>query len=405
MSLAASLQRLRQNPPRGLTGAVFWLALWFCLFWLLRLLPGTIGTLFGVLQLLDGIALAVLAIPVLWRQIRQRMLWSLRNKLVLTYLLIGVAPVVLFVTLVLISAYIAAGQFAIHLADSRVQSQLDWLSAENANLEDRVLTGTADQKPEALNAFDHASTDDSGYRQEARSARLKPKFSAFVEGVPLLADQTSSHQKVPLGLPPWAVRLPNEGFRGMVLDGSDLYLVAIHEHLLADGRRLSLVSSLPVDDRLMSAIAEGLGRAAMTPEVIGTPRSQQGSASGSRKANAQGTSPKTTPETPRRDPVQPTRIIGGVEPPAVNLADLRVRFASTFPVLNWDSGDPIDSPIEVTSRPVLALPPALRQLPQRHRHQRHPRRPPHPLHPLRAHRGPRPCHGRSTQQDRHHLRH
>ena len=137
----------------------------------------------------------------------------------------------------------------------------------------------------------------------------------------------------------------------MVLDGSDLYLVAIHQHLLADGRLLSLVSSLPVDDRLMSAIAEGLGRAAMTPEVIGTPRSQQGSASGSRKANAQGTSPKTTPETPRRDPVQPTRIFGGVEPPAVNLADLRVRFASTFPVTRLGLRRSHDSPIEVTPAP------------------------------------------------------
>ena len=51
------------------------------------------------------------------------MLWSLRNKLVLTYLLIGLAPVVLFVTLVSVMAYIAAGQFAIHLADIPIASR------------------------------------------------------------------------------------------------------------------------------------------------------------------------------------------------------------------------------------------------------------------------------------------
>ena len=99
------------------------------------------------------------------------MLWSLRNKLVLTYLLIGLAPVVLFVTLVLISAYIAAGQFAIHLADTRMQSQLDWLSAENANREDRVLDrNRRTRNPKRLTAFDHASTDDSGYRQDRPAA-------------------------------------------------------------------------------------------------------------------------------------------------------------------------------------------------------------------------------------------
>jgi len=337
MALPQSFERLRHSPPRGLAGAVFWLAVWFCVFWLLRLIPGTIGTLSGVLQILAGIALAVLAVPVLWRQIRRRMLWSLRNKLVLTYILIGVAPFVLLFTLVIISAYIAAGQFAIHLADSRVQSQLDWLSAENANLEDRVLAATAGQQPATGTVFGHPPGDDSAYRQQSRGARLKPEFNAFVEGVPLLADQVSSRHRTPLGLPPWTTRLPPGGFRGMILDGTDLYLVAIHQHLLADGRSLSLISSLPVDERLMSSIAEGLGRAGMSSEGIGAGAGKLGSSPASRRGG----------------PPQPTRVTGGLEPPPFNIADLRVRFASTFPVLNWDSGDPIDAPIEVTSRPSL----------------------------------------------------
>ena len=112
---------LRKKPPTGLPGAVFWLAVWFCLLLALRLLPGMLGTFFSVVQWLVGIALAVTAIPLLFRVVRKHMLWSLRNKLVLTYLLIGLAPVILFVTLVLISSYVAAGQFAIHLADSRLQ--------------------------------------------------------------------------------------------------------------------------------------------------------------------------------------------------------------------------------------------------------------------------------------------
>ncbi len=350
MALSQHFERLRHGLPRGLSGVVFWTAIWFCIFWLLRLVPGTVGTLSGVLQILCGIALAVLAIPVLWRQVRRRMLWSLRNKLVLTYLLIGVAPIVLVGTLVLISAYIAAGQFAIHLADSRVQSQLDWLSSENANLEDRMLAPAADQK----SVIGHSPGDDSAYRQDTRGARLKPEFSAFVDGVSLAASPASTHERTPLGLPPWATRLPAGGFRGMILDGSDLYLVAIHQHPLADGRHLSLVSSLPVDERLMSSIAEGLGRAGMSDELIGSGSQNRSASSGSTRAGTNVPAKGTTRRSGSSgEAIRSTRVVGGVDPPPVNVADLRVRFLSTFPVRDWDSGEPADAPIEVTSRPSL----------------------------------------------------
>src|ERR1700754_4703535 len=94
---------MRGKIPTGLPGAFFWLAVWFCLLFLLRMIPGSAGIFFTVVQVLVGISLAATAIPLLVRVVRRRMLWSLRNKLVVTYLLVGLAPVVLFVTLVLIS--------------------------------------------------------------------------------------------------------------------------------------------------------------------------------------------------------------------------------------------------------------------------------------------------------------
>jgi len=364
VELRRPIERLRQGPPRGLAGVVFWLAIWFCLFWLLRLIPGSIGTLSGVLQILDGIALAVLAVPVLWRQVHRRMLWSLRNKLVLTYLLIGLAPVVLFVTLVLISSYIAAGQFAIHLADSRVQSQLDWLSSENANLEDRMLAATAaskaDQRSAAANPAAHAPGDDSAYRQDTRNSRLHPEFNAFVDGVSLTPAQAAGRDRTPLGLPPWASNLPAPGFRGIVLDGSDLYLVAIHQHGLADGRRLSLISSLPIDERLMATIADGLGKAGMRAEIVGADvqgsraRSSRRSAAGSSGDNLSRNEAAAAPGSSAIvEQLRSTRILGGAEPPGANVADLKVRFGSTLPITDWDSGEPASAPIEVTSRPSL----------------------------------------------------
>src|ERR1035441_492762 len=122
----------KRRPPTGVAGAVFWLALWFGLLWLLRQVPATSGALIGWMQALVGLALIGLAVPLTWRLIQKHLLWSLRSKLILTYLLIGLAPVVLFVTWATIFAYIAAGQFSIHLADTRMRQELDQLGVNNA---------------------------------------------------------------------------------------------------------------------------------------------------------------------------------------------------------------------------------------------------------------------------------
>lgn len=95
---AKHASRWRRRPPTGVAGAVFWLALCFGLLWLLRLAPNRGGPLLGWMQLLAGLALICLAVPLAWRMVHQHLLWSLRNKLILTYILIGLAPVVLFVT-------------------------------------------------------------------------------------------------------------------------------------------------------------------------------------------------------------------------------------------------------------------------------------------------------------------
>ena len=185
-------QELLKKIPTGLPGAVFWLSVWFCLLLALRLIPGAIGTFFSLVQVLVGIALAATAIPLLVRIIRRKMLWSLRNKLVLTYLLIGLAPVILFVTLVLVSAYIAAGQFAIHLADSRLLEELSQMSSDNAHRIqpiERLLEG--EQIPPIVTQPEQAAGVDFA------RARLTRVSSAYVNGAPTALGTV--HGKTPLG--------------------------------------------------------------------------------------------------------------------------------------------------------------------------------------------------------------
>src|SRR5271163_4269976 len=139
-SAQATLERWLQAPlPKAVPGAVIWLLLSFFLCWALRLVAGAWGSLFLVLQILSALTLSVIALPLLWRFIHLRLLWSLNSRLVLTYLLFGLAPIVLFGTLVFFIAYLAAGQFAIHLADSRLQAELTQMSTANAHRLGRML--------------------------------------------------------------------------------------------------------------------------------------------------------------------------------------------------------------------------------------------------------------------------
>lgn len=323
------------KPPTGLAGAAFWLALWFCALLLLHLLPGRLGTFCGVLEIFAGIALVVVAVPLTLQIVRRRMLWSLRNKLVLTYLLIGLAPVVLGVTLVLISAYIAAGQFAIHLVDSRLQAELSQMAGANAHRADLIVT-VLGGKPSVEEMEEQGG---AANRLDAAEMRLHPATKAYINGAPMALDPIN--QKTPLGLPPWAAELKGGEFQNLVLDGGELYLVVVHQHRLGDGRMFSLVSSMPVDGGMMDLIAEGLGRSVLFPERLGSLEDRKetaapgmGRGSGRRSKGINGVS-------------------GGTDPPAMSVADVRVRFLSTMAMTDWGSGNLDNILIEVDSRPTL----------------------------------------------------
>ena len=69
-------------------------------------------------------ALVVCCIPLFWRWVVRRLMWKVSNRLVVTYLLIGLTPVVLFVTLALVAAYVFSGQFATFAAKAEINREL-----------------------------------------------------------------------------------------------------------------------------------------------------------------------------------------------------------------------------------------------------------------------------------------
>jgi phosphoserine phosphatase RsbU/P len=356
------LSSWRARLPTGLAGAAFWLGLWFCILFVRIWIPGGFGTFLGVLQLFVGLALVSVAVPLAWQLIRKHLLWSLRNKLVLTYLLIGLAPVVLFVTLVSVLAYVAAGQFAIHLTDSRLQAELSQMSSENAHRADLTTALVAEHPKDSAQQFATAiqNLEQSGEvrRLDLPRQKLHREIRAFLNGAQV--DVGPNYRgKAPFGLPPWAIELPGGEFSGLVLDGRDLYLVTVHQKRWSDGRIFTLLSSLPVDSSVLKLISDGLGKASLLPQRAGRTANEISQENKDQK-NA-GAHPEAQKSSQKvrfavgSDGINggSTWVVGGSEPPAVNVADARVSFTSTEPITDWDTGERDNVLIAVESRPSL----------------------------------------------------
>lgn len=97
-------------------------ALWL-LITVTRTAPG-FAALIGITEFILGAVLGYRLIRYLARQ----SIWRLRNRLMVTYLFIGVVPVVLIATLVIAGGYIVAGQVAMFMVTSELDRRIDALN-------------------------------------------------------------------------------------------------------------------------------------------------------------------------------------------------------------------------------------------------------------------------------------
>jgi sigma-B regulation protein RsbU (phosphoserine phosphatase) len=114
--------------------ALYVLALDLLLFavqWLTRhASPPMSASLGGWVTFLSLLAIVLLAIAG-FRWLRSQLLWRLRNRLIVTYVFIGVIPVFLLVMISLITLYLLAGQFASFVVTSDITTHLHSMEAAN----------------------------------------------------------------------------------------------------------------------------------------------------------------------------------------------------------------------------------------------------------------------------------
>ena len=243
----------------------------------------SLGGWITFLSLLVIVFLVVLAA----RWLSGGLLWRLRNRLIVTYIFIGVIPLALLITLALGGFYLSAGQFATFIVTSRLDSELNRLEASNLVIAHRLAAELgAGRQPNTL-------------RYDNPNAWGQSHVCAWLDDKLLLNNSDAQVSPVPPGY-------PSAQFAQVVRDQSTFFLRAAATVVTTKGK-LTVVSSRPLDQRRLVGLATDLGQVTLFS----------------------------------RDPGAGTRYpiysVGEIPPP-VRALDLDVSFPADISVMNWADG-------------------------------------------------------------------
>ena len=271
-----------------------------------------------------GFLAAVLFCILAFRWLRRRVLWRLRNRLIVTYVFIGVIPAVLLVAMALITLYGLAGQFAVFVVTSEINSQLRSLEAANAAVSNELAA--------RLERGDNPAAESLAGLRKRDPAWSRRQVCAWFADKPL--PLCNEFKGASLTQPHFVKRR----FRDIVRDREGLYLRAVSS-LPIRSNTLTVVTSEPFDKDLVNTIASDLGEITVFPSGITldqppaktTPASTNFSKSGATSTNQNASA--------QADQPQPAFTVGAVPGPAGTL-DLEIPLAGTsLSAVDWDTGD------------------------------------------------------------------
>jgi sigma-B regulation protein RsbU (phosphoserine phosphatase) len=296
---------------------------------------------------------ALLFCIVAFRTLRKKILWRLRNRLIVTYVFIGVIPAVLLVVMATITMYLFAGQFASYVVTSEINSQLRSMQAANAavssELAGRLERGEA---PAAASIASLKKRDRSWGRRRVcawHGTRLLPLDSSVQSDSVSYPDffnkEDNEYAKaVQQGLP----------FKEIVRDNGQLYLRATSAFMVG-ADKLTVVTSEPLDQDLMAEIAANLGEITLyaagirqeengkdkKTSVLTDPKSRVTASVGTDKQKKGIVFSDAKPGIPtvrEEETLRQTFSVGSVAPPT-GMMDREISFGTPLPVVDWKTGE------------------------------------------------------------------
>ncbi|MGC2110173.1 MAG: SpoIIE family protein phosphatase [Candidatus Korobacteraceae bacterium] len=297
------------------------------------------------------------------RWLRKVLMWRLRNRLIVTYIFIGVIPVILLIAMAGLAGWLFAGQFATYVAMSDLQSELQHLEATNKSLATQFRTLAHEGKLNEQLAAEIASASDENFRH--RSVSVWDGEGGFV-----LSEPGRAAIPKPIAASP-AVK---GDFAGFVLDGKRMQLRVV-KRVEEGPHRLTVISNLPITPELLREATTELGSVSLfSPDFqVGAPKPSEAAAARGSKRGAESNLPDSSSQPAsnedhfttklggstlsvnldQRDAKGPTRIDAGTLPPPSNALDIHIPFGTRFNVIDWNTGTPLSGLIVVDTRPSL----------------------------------------------------
>ena len=270
-----------------------------------RIWRGMASSLTGWVTFLSILAIVLLAI-VAFRWLRANLLWRLRNRLIVTYVFIGVIPVLLLVAISLISLYLFAGQFARFLITSDIAAHLRSLEASNRAMAHALA-----------NQLEH------GGNLDAAVGSIRPRHREWARRQVCVwyRDQQQASCSGPEGaltfsFPPFITG----DFHDIVRDHGKVHL-RVATIVTAGPESLRVITTEPLDKSLIEGIAGDLGKITVSPD-------------------ARATEPPSSdrPKQALQESGQQAFSAGTV-PPAANALDQQFAFSIPLQVVDWATGE------------------------------------------------------------------
>jgi len=279
-----------------------------------------------------------------FRWVKRRILWRLRNRLIVTYVFIGVIPAVLLVAMGIITLYGLGGQFAVFVVSSEINAQLRSMQAVNAAASNELAAHLErGEKPTAESLSGLRKRDPAWNRRQV---------CAWYADKPL--PLCTEFQGTSLTLPTFI----KGRFQDIVRDHDELHL-RVGSSLSVGSNKLTVVTSEPFDKDLVGKIAADLGEITLY------------TAGPSDRGKAQNPGAKPNPSEPRKSSIvitsdkqgaargehedfQQAFTVGQIPEPAGSF-DREITFGTPLAVADWRNGniDEYGPLLQVTTRPAV----------------------------------------------------
>ena len=336
LELESKLHEKRLWPRSRIAwAALYVLALDLLLFavqWLTRhVSPSMSASLGGWVTFLSLLAIVLLVIAG-FRWLRSQLLWRLRNRLIVTYVFIGVIPVFLLVMISLITLYLLAGQFASFVVTSDITTHLRSMEAANRAIANHLAAHISGSGKLDADVLGHARPrrPEWSRRQVCAWYRNEPQPNCAGPGGAAVFDSPS---------------FITGDFRDIVRDHGALYLrtatvlapgpvaLSLSSSPSSSSSSLRVILSEPLDKDFVEKIAGDLGLIA----VYGA-QGPTASPNANATAPAQQNASKPYPAFADRKQREQTFSAGTI-PPASSAFDREITFPIPLQVVDWATGE------------------------------------------------------------------